>query len=118
MSKELVARMSADALRRAVPNVKITGTLNMDENWWRIPLLKIAERSEWAWTPMLGKHTHMLSRGQVAWALAHAFLKPGAPWGHMRWSSLVGDHSSEVAQQRLRCLYDYFERVEQHLWIL
>lgn len=71
----------------------------------------LAARSEWAWTPEPGKRKYTLSRGQVAWALANAYLRPGLPWGRMDWSRLAGQEG--VAKERLRCLLDYFERVER-----
>lgn len=74
----------------------------------------LAAHPEWSWVPEPGKRKHVLSRGQVAWALANAYLTPGPPWGAcLDWSRLYGDEQPSVAGERLRCLFDYFARVER-----
>lgn len=75
----------------------------------------ISGHHEWAWDieKQKGCKSYTLTRGNVAWALACSFLDDDVKWGHLNWSRLK--HSQSVlCQERLKCIYDYFERVDRY----
>lgn len=72
----------------------------------------LASNPEWAWELKPNLSKYVLTRGQVAWALANAFLTPHIKWGYMNWERLRNSQHP-LAIQRLKCLYDYFERVQK-----
>lgn len=83
----------------------------MQEGLWVQKIRSITGRVEWAWAFEGGKKKYALTRGNVAWAIASAFLDQGYGWGYMNWER-IKRNSSVLAAERLKCLYDYFERVE------
>lgn len=77
-------------------------------------IYSIASNKEWAWTLQPGLPKYTLTRGQVAWAMANAYLNPEMRWIYMDWSRLRQSHHP-LAKQRLDCLLDYFTRI-QKVW--
>lgn len=75
----------------------------------------IASHKEWAWDPHkpnTNVSKYILTRGQIAWAIANSYLNPEMQWVYMDWSRLRQSRHP-LAKQRLDCLYDYFSRVQK-----
>jgi hypothetical protein len=73
---------------------------------------RIASNNQW-FCDDFDKQNGAFKRGQIAFVLAQSFLNPHKPqWGHLSWKRLFIS-GTDMARERLLCLCDYFNRVEE-----